>query len=253
MKVMLSAVTVLTLVVTPAFAKDHAAEYQAGTFSSTGQLSDGSIAQCNRGNCSTRGAAHNVHYVRTDDGMYIIEAPISVGVSILEAYATAGMGPTIHKEWFMDQLHEGDQVLFRASCNKHNDCQFWLPNPDHDGKEYRTLGIFRPDQAQTNTAALCRSGKLKPEVSARVCPATTAAVPAPPTHVAFAPLPAPVSVASVAPATPTPRCPYSGYTSPGCHPRLSSDATRLCGPQETVSRPNTNAPATAPGLFFCDR
>jgi hypothetical protein len=207
MKVMLSAVTVLILAVVPAFGKDHAAEYQAGTFSSTGQLSDGSIAQCNRGNCSTRGAAHNVHYVRTDDGMYIIQAPISVGVSILEAYATAGMGPTIHKEWFMDQLHEGDQVLFRSSCNKHNDCQFWLPNPDHDGKEYRTLGIFRPDHALTNTAAMCRSGKLRPEVAAQVCPATTAAVPASPTHVAFAPLPVPVSVASVAPPTPIPAAP----------------------------------------------
>ena len=158
-----------------------------------------------------RGAAHNVHYVRTDDGMYIIQSPISLGMSFLEAYATAGMGPMIHKEWFMDQLHEGDQILFRASCNKHNDCQFWLPNPDHDGKEYRTLGIFRPDQAKTNTAALCRSGKLRPDVAARVCevaPAPVAVVAPAPVRVRPVPTtalsPVPVSVASVTPTTPAP-------------------------------------------------
>lgn len=147
MKVMCSVVSALTFTIIPAFGKDHAAEYQAGIFSSTAQLSDGNVAQFNHGSCNRRGAAHNV---RTDDGMYIIQGPISVGVSVLEAYATAGMGPTIHQELFMDQLHEGDKVLFSASFNKHNDCQFRLANPDLDGKEYRTLGIFRPDHAQTN-------------------------------------------------------------------------------------------------------
>jgi hypothetical protein len=228
-KVMLSAVTILTLAVASAFAKDHAAEYQAGTFSATGQLSDGSIAQCNHGNCNSRGAAHNVHYVRTDDGMYVIEAPISVGASILEAYATAGIGPTLHKEWFMDQLHEGDKVLFRAECNKHNDCQFWLPNPDREGKEYRTLGIFRPDHAQTNTSALCRSGKLRPEVAAQVCPAMPApavSAPAPvpaaaPAAPASAAVPATTTPAPVASAAPTPAAASTapGYLPPPTGPR----------------------------------
>lgn len=116
-----------------------------------------------------RGAAHKVHYVRHRRDVYH-SVPISVGSSILEAHATAGMGPTIYREWFMDPLREGDQVLFRAECNKHNNFQFWLSNPDHKGQEYRTFGIFRPDQAQTNTAALCRSGRLRPEVARPAMP-----------------------------------------------------------------------------------
>jgi hypothetical protein len=217
-KVVLSAITILTLAAASAYAKDHAAEYQAGTFSATGQLSDGSIAQCNHGNCNSRGAAHNVHYVRTDEGMYIIEAPISVGASLLEAYATAGIGPTLHKEWFMDQLHEGDKVLFRAACNKHNDCQFWLPNPDREGKEYRTLGIFRPDHAQTNTSALCRSGKLRPEVAAQVCRVTSASAVSAPASVpaaASATAPATTTAAPVSNAAPAPT---AASTAPGYLP-----------------------------------
>ena len=190
---------------TPAFAKqDHASEYQAGTFSSTGQLSDGSIAQCAGGYCSTRGASHNIHYVRTDDGMYVIQAPINVAASIVTAYFTYGLAPTVHKEWFMDQLHEGDKVLFRSKCNKHGDCQIWLPSPDKQGYEYRTLGYFRPDHAQTNTAALCASGKLSAAVQASVCsvkPAASVAAPAGAYEPIAAPAPVAVSGSVAAPVT----------------------------------------------------
>src|ERR1039458_1381023 len=159
------------LVVSPAFAKDHAQWYQVGIFSSTGQLSDGTFANCYGSGCNSYSAGHNIHYIRTQDGMYAVEAPISVGLSLLGALATEGNSPTIHKEWFMDQLHEGDKVLFAAACDKHNNCQFWLPNPDKVGKEFSTMGYYRPDNAKTNTGTLCGTGKLKPEIEAQVCPA----------------------------------------------------------------------------------
>jgi hypothetical protein len=156
--------------VSPALAKDHSAQYQVGIFSSTGQLSDGTMATCSGHNCATYAALHNIHYVRTPDGMYAIESPISVGRTLLLGMATDGLGPQVHREWFMDQLHEGDKVLFASKCNKHDDCTFWLPNPDKVGKEYTTVGYYRPDVAQTNTQALCGKGKLSPAVEAQVCP-----------------------------------------------------------------------------------
>jgi hypothetical protein len=83
---------------------------------------------------------------------------------------TDGFAPTIHKEWFMDQLHEGDKILFDAKCNKHNNCEFYLPDPDKTGKEIVTVGYYRADVAKTNTTTLCGKGKLSPAVEAQVCP-----------------------------------------------------------------------------------
>lgn len=162
-----------------AHAKDHSEEYKVGVFSATGQLSDGSFANCKGNGCSMYSAAHNIHYVRTPDGMYAIEAPVSVGRSILLGVLTDGVAPMVHKEWFMDQLHEGDKILFASQCNKHNNCTFWLPDPDHTGKEFATLGYYRADAAKTNTQTLCGKGKLSPAVEAQVCPATPAAGAAP--------------------------------------------------------------------------
>jgi hypothetical protein len=153
-----------------ALAKNHADEYRVGYFSSTGQLNDGTIAQCQGNGCRSYNTAHNIHYVRTKDGMYAIEAPIAKGMSILSSLATDGLASDVHQQWFMDQLHEGDKVLFAYKCNKHNNCTFWLPSPDKEGKEYGTYGYFRPDAAQTNTRLLCGKGKLAPDVEAEVCP-----------------------------------------------------------------------------------
>ena len=115
--------------------------------------------------------------------MFALEAPVSGGKSFLAAMATNGLAPQIHKEWFMDQLHEGDQVLFTAKCNKHNDCTFWLPDPDRQGKEFITAGHFVPDVAKTNTQTLCGMGKLSAAVEAQVCgqAPTPATAPAPTT------------------------------------------------------------------------
>jgi hypothetical protein len=158
-------------IVMPAFAHDHSADYQVGVFSSTGQLSDGSFVQCGGHACSSWSAGHNIHYVRTDLGMYAIEAPVSLGKTLALGMLAGPLAPTIHKEWFMDQLHEGDKILFDAKCNRHNNCEFWLPDPDKTGKEFITIGYYRSDVAKTNTTTLCGKGKLSPAVEAQVCPA----------------------------------------------------------------------------------
>ena len=158
--------------------KDHSADYQVGTFSSTGTISDGSYANCSGGGCSAYSAAHNIHYVSTADGVYAIEAPTSVAGTMLVGMMSGGNAPTIHKGWFMDNLHEGDKVLFAAKCktyrNNHTSCQFWLPNPDKTGKEILTVGGFNPAVAKTNTSQLCGTGKLSASVEAQVCNAAPA-------------------------------------------------------------------------------
>lgn len=181
------AVLALLLAATPlaSRASDHSDQYQIGVFSSTGQLSDGSYSSWNGSNSRSYSAAHNIHYIRTSEGMFAIEAPVSVAASMITGMATGGFAPTVHKEWFMDQLHEGDKILFRANCNKHNNCTFWLPNPDHEGREIRTLGYYRADNARSNTQQLCGKGKLAPDVEAQVCSA-----PPTPTAAAAAPQPA---------------------------------------------------------------
>ncbi len=173
MKILL--LSALLLVTTlPSFAKDHSSHYIVGTFSSTGELSDGTYANCYGGGCTSYNASHNVSYIRTNSGMYAVEAPVSVGLTMLGAMVSNGNAPTVHKQWFMDQLHEGDKVLFAAKCNKHNNCQFWLPNPDKIGKEISTVGYYRADNAGTNTTTLCGKGKLRPEIEAQVCPTGSA-------------------------------------------------------------------------------
>ena len=157
----------------PAFAADHASEYKVGIFSATGQVNDGTYTNAQGNGARTNSASHNIHYVQTDTGMYYIESPAAVGKTILVQMATKQATPEFHKQWFMDQLHEGDKVLFAVKCDKHNNCRFWLPNPEKPGKEIATDGYYRPNVAQTNTQSLCGKGKLTPEVEAQVCPAVS--------------------------------------------------------------------------------
>ena len=160
--------TALTLVSLTTFAKDHSADYQVGTFTATQQVSDGFYeAACNLTGCTT----HNVHYVETPDGEYDVAAPVSTGGSILLAVLTNGNAPAnVRIQWFMDDLHEGDKVLFYAKCNRHNNCTFWIPKPDKPGREYITSGSFHPRVAKTNATQLCGTGKLSAAVEAQVCP-----------------------------------------------------------------------------------
>ena len=155
-----------------ALAKDKP-PYEVGVFLSSRQVDDGtySSASCGSFGCngSAYSAAHNVHLVRTPDGIFSIEAPVSVGGTFLLGMLSNGQSPTVHKAWFMDDLHEGDKVLFSAQCNKHNRCTIRLPNPDKPTKEILTLGFFFPAIAKTNTTVLCGTGRLTADVEAQVC------------------------------------------------------------------------------------
>jgi hypothetical protein len=196
----------LTLVSVPMLAKDHSSEYQVGIFSAAGKLYDGSALLCGRYECETYNQKFDVHYLRTADGLYSIEAPNTMGGASVGAAIVVGSEPdNAPGQWFMDQLHEGDKVLFASSCpKKRNVCDFWLPDPNHPGKEFHTEGHFWPDKRQTNTQTLCGTGKLKPEVEAQVCLAAPAAPN--PSSAQAAPATAAPSAAPAAPSpTPSPR------------------------------------------------
>jgi hypothetical protein len=175
-----AALLALVMLAIPALAKDHASQYQVGIFTSQYERK------------------FHTHYVRTADGLYSIEAPSSVGESIGSAIITGGTTSLVNKPWFMDGLQQGDKILFASKCpSGRRICDFWLPDPNHPGKEFHTMGHFWPGSGGTNTQTLCGKGKLKPEVEAQVCPA------APAVPVSSA---APTSSASTsAPTTPKPQ------------------------------------------------
>jgi hypothetical protein len=223
-------IALITVVASIAWGKDKPA-YQVGTFMETRQQSDGTYSHvsCGLYNCSgsAYSAAHNVHEVQTPDGVYTIEAPVSVGGTLALAMLS-GSSPIIHKEWFMDNLHEGDQVLFSAQCNKHNHCTIRLPNPDKPDKVIETQGFFFPSIAKTNVSTLCGKGKLTPEVEAQVCNQPTTTVPA-----IVQPAPAPAPAVSAGKSTPTIEQPQvqqhqvEGYTISGS----GSDVGSVSGDQ----------------------
>ena len=191
--ILLTSVTILTA---NAFSKEKA-PYQAGTYVSSTTVDDGhySSATCGSYGCSgsAYSASHNVHFVQTESGVYGIESPTSGAATFLNAMANNGVSPTLHKAWFMDQLNEGDTVLFSAVCNKHNYCRIGVPNPDKPEKEIMTNGFFRPAIAKTNASSLCGKGKLTAEVETKVCA---------PNNVKFAPVATQASVAAPAPVAP---------------------------------------------------
>ncbi|QNI31357.1 hypothetical protein H7849_20070 [Alloacidobacterium dinghuense] len=115
----------LVLSTLSALAADHASEYKVGIFPSTGRLRDGSYS-----NGETRGIAiytadHNIHYVRTDDGMYSIYTPSVLGKTFLFKPLTNDgtltdddMTPNVHKQWFMDKLHDGAKFSSLPSATR---------------------------------------------------------------------------------------------------------------------------------------
>jgi hypothetical protein len=185
MKSTIAAIAITLALVGTALAKDnrrdHSAEYQVGTFVETQRVDTGSVSQGGSGglfggrNVRTQNLGHNAAVVSVPDGQYTINQPFSVGAAMF-----GGSTVDPHKAWFMDQMHAGDKVLFAAKCNKHNDCQIRVPNPDKPGKEIMTDGRFEPAVAKTNTNALCGTGKLTADVEAQVCTPQTAVTPEPP-------------------------------------------------------------------------
>ncbi len=155
---------------------EHIAEYKVGALQSTESISTGDFTSCDHG-CLTQSTGHNTHYVVTADGLYGISAPTSAGLSFLQGALVSPNLPSVHIQWFLDDLHVGDKVLFAAGCDKHNNCNFWLPKPDQEGKEYHTTGWFKPRVAKTNTNQLCGTGKLSADVEAQVCNQPTNSVP----------------------------------------------------------------------------
>ena len=185
MKSTIAAIAITLALVGSALAKDnrrdHSAEYQVGTFVETQRVDTGSVSQGGSGglfggrNVRTQNLGHNAAVVSVPTGQYTINQPFSVGAAMF-----GGSTVDPHKAWFMDQMHAGDKVLFAAKCNKHNDCQIRVPNPDKPGKEIMTDGRFEPAVAKTNTNALCGTGKLTADVEAQVCTPQTAVTPEPP-------------------------------------------------------------------------
>jgi hypothetical protein len=162
------------------FAKnDHSKEYKVGILQSTEQVNTGTFISCDHG-CMAQSTGHNVHYVVTEEGVYTITSPTSAGRSILVGTLVSPDLPDVHIQWFLDDLNIGDKVLFAAECDKHNNCMFWLPKPDQQGKEYHTTGWFRPRVAATNTTQLCGTGKLSAAVEAQVCSTPAASTPTTP-------------------------------------------------------------------------
>jgi hypothetical protein len=171
----LALLVLLALPSIPIFANKDKPAYEVGTFVENRRVSDGtfSSASCGSFGCSgsAYNASHNVHFVITPEGHYAIEAPVSVAGTILVGMLNNGYAPTMHKEWFMDNLHEGDTVLFSPQCNKHNRCTIRLPNPDNPNKEITTFGEFDPNSAKTNARVLCGTGRLTVAVEAQMCSA----------------------------------------------------------------------------------
>jgi hypothetical protein len=80
-----------------------------------------------------------------------------------------GIAPDVHKSWFMDQLHEGDKILFAAKSDKHNRCEFKLLS--RQGSLHRRgVGLLSPrptPHLSVARASWVRQWKLKFAASSR--------------------------------------------------------------------------------------
>jgi hypothetical protein len=154
--------------------KEHV--YQVGTVQSAEDIGGDTIgtgAGCGLAGCTSGTVtqlSNKVTYVHSESGDYAIHAPTSAVGGFALGMMTGG-APTVHVRWFLDDVKKGDKVLFYAECNKHNDCRFWIPKPDQQGKEYTTSGRFiRTTEAlKDNSKGLCGTGKLTPAAEAQMC------------------------------------------------------------------------------------
>jgi hypothetical protein len=171
MKTIIAVIAICLVVFIPVFGKDKPA-YEVGIFQTSVQVNDGSYGSTNGEYSEAHNASHNVHVLSTPEGLYYVHAPTAVAASMVVGIMTGGHSETFHKQWFMDDLHEGDKVLFSAECDKHNNCKFRLPNPETPDKVISTNGNFKPLNAKTNidnSTKLCGTGKLSPEAEAQIC------------------------------------------------------------------------------------
>lgn len=195
----------------------HASEYQVAILDQNLRVATGYDVTLAKSTTDAKlgPGGQGIHLLHTDAGDYRVEAPVNKGLSILSALGSNAYNPpvTYHNKWFMDNVQPGTKVLFAAECARPNKkhpneavrCTFYFPDPDSSSHEYATMGDFTPFAAgdgsnvQKTANTLCGTGKLKPDVEAQLCGATSASKPdsaMPPTTTAptFAPIPAPAPV-----------------------------------------------------------
>lgn len=168
MKQSLLALFVL-LATTLSLAKDKP-QYQVGVFVAQSHMDSGAVTQqtddglFGGGGVTTKNIGYEASLVDVPEGRYAIDPPSSVAGAIL-----FGGKIDTHKAWFMDDLHEGDKVLFSAQCDKHGRCQIQVPNPEKPDRVFHTVGHFYPNVAKSNTNVLCGRGKLSAAMEAELC------------------------------------------------------------------------------------
>jgi hypothetical protein len=210
------------------FGKDHP-DYQVGIFVGKDVKDDGSLVSTSGGYSKGVQQGHYAYTVRTDDGSYVIDSPTAVASSIFVSLATKGQSANIHKDSFLDTLHEGDKVLFSAKCDKHRRCSISMPDPDNTKKTINTLGWFWPARGKSNVSALCGSGKLSQTIESEYCTAapsktTGSNVDVQPIDAAVVPDPAPTIPIPAAPrGEPTPMSPSNAVGATTTAPVKGSD------------------------------
>jgi hypothetical protein len=222
----LAVMALVSLAIT-SFGKDHP-DYQVGVFVGKDVKDDGSLVSTNGGYSKGVQQGHYTYTVRTDDGSYVIESPTAVASSIFASLATNGQSANIHKDSFLDTLHEGDKVLFSGKCDKHRRCSIKMPNPDDPKKTINTVGWFWPARGKSNVTALCGSGKLSQTIESEYCvktPSRTAGsnVDVQPINAATPDPASTIPVPAATPGEPTPTLPSDGASDRTTAPVRESD------------------------------
>ncbi len=150
---------VLLLCLGRAHASDHSKNYMVGVIADQRSGQVGSVQSCASGKCVTTPVYSTSFYIKTNLGVFRSGPPVKMGLL---------SGP-VYLPFFVSHLHQGDKVIFAASCGRNNGCDFWFPDPDKRGKEIHTIGDFHPDRPESNTQSLCGTGKLPPAVASEMC------------------------------------------------------------------------------------
>lgn len=160
MRKLLLMISVFVLLVSAqAKPKAHGGTYLIGTVAEQKAITGTTIEQCLGASCVTVPVSSRITHIKTEHGVYTLAQP----------YTIPWNRPIEYIPWFVTDLHEGDKLLFAASCTSANYCIYWVPDPSNPEKEIRTEGRFHPFNPKSNTRALCGTGKLTPEMEAELC------------------------------------------------------------------------------------
>jgi hypothetical protein len=182
-----------------AFAKDHSAEYQMGTYLSSTAVEDGTTTNTLHGDGTTTAGAVfanqiAIYKIRVADGIWSLNTYTQNKDSMIREMGMTPMHFKSEKSNPLDVLRSGDRVLFRME--KHRllngvETSIYIPFADNPEKEFRFIGYFastapaapQPAKATDNVSAMCAAHKLSAELEAQYCgspaaPAENAAAPA---------------------------------------------------------------------------